>query len=155
MKITFEILGIVFLLFIAASLTMYFIQRKREQNAQRDGVVVYATLISAEPIRGFGKVTRMRKLVLRVQEPESNPREVSIRTGVEPGQKLITGARFPVVIDPKKASRVYPATPESAKRVVLTGSRQERRVMQSQLRSPSRNRQRPPSGYQPPMSKLR
>lgn len=97
----------------------------------------------------------MRKIVLRVQEPDSSPREVTIRTGVEPGQKFQAGAKIPVAIDPKNPKRVYPATPESAKRAVLTGSRQERRIMQSQLRSPSRNNQRPPSGYQPPMSKLR
>jgi hypothetical protein len=62
---------------------------------------------------------------------------------------------IPIVIDPKNAKRVYPATPESAKRVVLTGSRQQRRIMQSQLRSPGKGGPRPPSGYQPPVSKLR
>jgi hypothetical protein len=60
-----------------------------------------------------------------------------------------------VAIDPKDTRRVYPASPEAAKRAVVTGSRKERRTMQSQLRSPSRGGQRPPSGYQPPISKLR
>jgi hypothetical protein len=154
MKITFEVLGIILLLLIATSLVLYFIQRKREQRAQRDGVVVFASLVSVAPVRGFGRVN-MRKIVLRVQEPEGSPREVTIRSSVEPGQKFSIGAKLPVVIDPKNPQRVYPATPESAKRVVLTGSRQERRIMQSQLRSPSRGGQRPPSGYQPPISKLR
>jgi hypothetical protein len=157
MKITFEILGIILLLLAATSVTMYFIQRKREQRAQRDGLVVYATLVSVEPIRGFGKVTRMRKIVLRVQEPDSSPREVTIRSGVEPGQKFVTGSRVPLVIDPTNSKRVYPANAESAKRAIFTGSRQERRMMQSQMRtpSPSRGGRRPPSGYQPPISKLR
>jgi hypothetical protein len=153
MKITFEILGIILLVLAAASAVMYFIQRKREQSAQSTGVVVYATLISADPLRGFGKVN-MRKIVLRVQEPDSDPREVTIRSRVEPGQKLTIGAMLPVVIDPKNPKRVYPATPESAKRAVLTGSRQERRLMQAQLRSPKRGgQQRPPSGYHPPQSR--
>jgi hypothetical protein len=155
MKLTFEILGIIFLVLAATSAVMYFLQRRREQNAQREGVVVYATLLSTEPMRGLAKIN-MRKIMLRVQEPDSSPREVSFRTRVEPGQKLTAGAMLPVVIDPKDPRRVYPATPESAKRVVVTGSRQERRAMGAQLRSPGRRSgQRPPSGYQPPISKLR
>lgn len=154
MKITFEILGIILLVFAAASGTMFLIQRRREQAAQKDGLVLYATLVKTEPMRGLGKVN-MLKIILRIQEPESEPREVTIRSRVEPGQKFTPGAMIPVVIDPKNAKRVYPATPESAKRVVLTGSRQQRRVMQSQLRSPGRGGPRPPSGYQPPASKLR
>jgi hypothetical protein len=154
MKITFEVLGIVLLVLAAASGTMYLLQRRREQRAQRDGVVVYATLVSSEPVKGFGKIN-MRKIVMRVQEPDSDAREVSIRTRVEPGQKFTAGAMLPMVIDPANPKRVYPATPESAKRAVLTGSRQERRMMQSQLRSPRRGGPRPPSGYQPPISKLR
>jgi hypothetical protein len=156
MKITFEILGILLLVLAATAAVNYFIQRKREQTAQRDGVVVYATLVSVEPVRGLAKVN-MRKITMRVQEPDSSPREVSIRTRVEPNQKIVAGAVLPMVIDPKDPRRVYPATAESAKRAVLTGSRQERRIMQSQLRTPSpgRARQRPPSGYQPPVSKLR
>lgn len=156
MKLTFEILGIVILILAATSLVMYYLQRKREQQAQVDGLVVYATLVSAEPLGGFFGKANMRKIVLRIQEPESPAREVTLRSRVEAGQKFQTGAVLPVVIDKKDASRVYPATPESAKRAVVTGSRQERRAMQSQLRSPGRNAgQRPPSGYQPPISKIR
>ena len=46
--------------------------------------------------------------------------------------------RLPITIDPKDPKRVLPANAESAKRVVLTGSRIERRMMKSQLRSPRR-----------------
>ena len=155
MKITFEILGLILFLFACWSATMYFIQRRREQIAQRDGLVLYATLVSTTAVRGFGKLGQMRKIVLSIQEPDSAPREVTIRSRVEPGQKFTIGAMLPVVVDPKNSARVYPATPESAKRVVLTGSRQQRRAMQSQLRSPSQRGQRPPSGYQPPASRLR
>lgn len=155
MKITFEILGILLLVLAATAAVMYFIQRRREQAAQRDGVVVYATLVSTEPVRWMGKKADMRKIVMRIQPPDSNAREVTIRSRIEPGQKFVAGAMLPVVIDPKNPERVYPANAESAKRIVFTGSRQERRAMQSQSRSPSRRGQRPPSGYQPPTSRLR
>jgi len=155
MKITFEILTYLLLILALTSLTMYLIQRRREKNAQANGLVVYATLVSSTPVRGFSKLN-MRKITLRVQEPDSNPREVSIRSRVDPKQKFVPGAMLPVAIDPKDPKRVYPASPETAKRVVLTGSRQQRRIMQAELRSPGRRSgQRPPSGYQPPVSKLR
>jgi hypothetical protein len=154
MKLTFEILGILLLVLAATSATLYLIQRRREQAAQVDGLVVYATLVSTKPVRGLTKVGHIRNIVLRIQEPHSSPREVTIRSRVEPGQKFIPGSMLPVVIDPKDPKRVYAATPESAKRAVVTGTRQERRMMQSQLRSPRRT-QRPTSGYQPPPSSLR
>jgi hypothetical protein len=154
MKMTFEILGIIFLVLVVVALINYLLQRKREQSAQSEGLVVYATLVSASTAGRLAKLTQMRTIVLRVQEPDSSPREVTIRSRVEPGQKFTAGAMLPVVIDPKNPKRVYPASPESAKRAVLTGSRKERRVMQSQLRTPRRV-QRPPTGYQPPASKLR
>lgn len=155
MKIFFEILGILILLLAATSGVMYLLQRKREQFAQKNGIVVYATFVSIEPVKYFSNVN-MKKITLRIQEPEKNPREVSIRTRVEPGQKFSAGTMLPVAVDPKDPKRVYPATAESAKRVVITGSRQERRIMQSQLRSPGRYAgQKPPTGYQPPVSKLR
>ena len=155
MKITFEILGILLLILAAVSLTNFLIQRRREKKAQSDGLVLYATLVSTEPVRYFGKAVNMLKIVLRIQEPDSSPREVTIRSRVDPGQKLTIGAVLPVAVDPKDPRRVYPASPEAAKRAIVTGSRKERRTMQSQLRSPSRSGQRPPSGYQPPISKLR
>jgi hypothetical protein len=154
MKLTFEILGILLLVLAATSGVMYLIQRKREQAAQKDGVVVYATLVSMAPVTGIGKYTDMRKIVLRLQEPEGQPREVTVRSRVEKGQKFTPGAMLLMVIDPKNPERIYPATAESAKRAVFTGSRQERRMYQSQMRSPRKLPQRP-TGYQPPVSKLR
>jgi hypothetical protein len=155
MKLTFEILGIVLLVLAAVAGINFLLQRRREQAAQRDGLVLYATLVRTEALKGLAKMNNIRKIVLSVQEPDSSPREVVLRSRVDPKQKLIPGAMMPVVIDPKDARRVYPASPEAAKRVTITGSRKERRVMESQLRSPSRRGQRPPSGYQPPISKLR
>lgn len=155
MKLTFEILGIVILLLAAGSAISYFLQKRREKNAQANGVVVYATFVSMEPVKFFSNVG-MQKITLRIQEPDQSPREVSIRSRVDPGQKLKPGTVLPVAIDPSNPQRVYPATPESAKRAVVTGSRQERRIMQSQLRQPGRYAGvKPPSGYQPPTSKLR
>jgi hypothetical protein len=65
------------------------------------------------------------------------------------------GMRIPVVIDPNDPNRIYPASEESAKRAVVTGSRLERRVMQQQMRKPGRGVPNQPSGYQPPQSTLR
>ena len=153
MKITFEVLGLVLLLLMAVAAVRFFLQRRREQAAQRDGVVVYAVVAAVEPVGGLlGKLKQpIKKITLRVQEPGQNvSREVELRTRVDPAQKLTAEMRLPVVIDPKDPKRIYPATPESAKRAVVTGSRTERRQMQSQLRSPGRAQRRPPSGYQPP-----
>jgi hypothetical protein len=97
----------------------------------------------------------MKKFILAVQEPgENSSRDVELRSRMQPGQKIQRGQRLIVVIDPANPKRIYPASEESAKRVVITGSRLERRGMQSQIRSPKRV-SRPPSGYQPPTSKLR
>jgi hypothetical protein len=68
---------------------------------------------------------------------------------------MTPGMRIPVVIDPKDPKRIYPASEESAKRAVATGSRMERRAMQQQMRTPGRRPPNPPSGYQPPPSTLR
>ena len=152
MKITFEVLGVLLLVLIAVALVRFFLERRREQAAQRDGVVVYAVVLSIEPVRGFGKLQQpVKKFTLRIQEPGQNvAREVVLRTRVDPGQKITPEMRLPVTIDPKDPKRVYPANAEAAKRVVLTGSRIERRQMQSQMRSPRRGQGRAPSGYQPP-----
>lgn len=155
MKLTFLILGIVIVVLAIAAAINYFRQKRRQQLAEREGVVVYATVVSADKIGGWAKHLDMKKLVLRIQEPDANPREVSLRTRTQPGQQINAGMRLVVIVDPKNAERIYPATPEAAKRVVITGSRQERRIMQSQLRSPGRTGQRPPSGYQPPINKIR
>jgi hypothetical protein len=68
---------------------------------------------------------------------------------------MSAGMRVPVVIDPQNPKRVYPASEEAAKRAVATGSRLERRVMQQQMRKPGRGVPQQPSGYQPPVSKVR
>jgi hypothetical protein len=58
--------------------------------------------------------------------------------------------KLPVVLDPKNPKRVYPASAEAAKRAVMTGSRDERRMMQQQLRSPGRAPRQRQTGYIPP-----
>lgn len=135
----------------------YFWQRRRMQKADREGVVVYAVFLSSEPVKFFGRPqSDMEKIVLRVQEPgQTESREVTIRTRTAPGQVMTPGMRIPVVIDPKDPKKIYPASEESAKRAVATGSRLERRVMQQQMRNPGRGVPTPPSGYKPPQSTLR
>ena len=154
MKITFEILGLLILVLAAVAAVRFFLERRREQKAQQEGIVVYATIVS---VKWFGKLQQpVKKITLRVQDPGSiTPRDVAIRTRVDPKQKLTSEMRLPVVIDPTDSKRVYPASAEAAKRVVLTGSRLERRMMQSQLRSPRRGQGRQPSGYQPPLGNKR
>jgi hypothetical protein len=152
MKLTFEILGILLAAFALYAGVRYLLERWRQQKVDREGVVVYATLISAEPVKWFGRPQAMSKILMRVQEPgETVAREVTITSRMEPKQKIEMGMRLPVVIDPKNPKRVYPASAEAAKRAVLTGSRQERRMMGAQIRNPRRGAgMRPPGGYQPP-----
>ena len=154
MKLTFLILGILIALLALLAAFNYFRQKRRQQRAEKDGVVVYATVVSVEAVGGWAKRLDMMNIVMRVQEPEGSPREVTLRTRTTPGQQITPGVRLIVVIDPQDPKRVYPASPETAKRVVVTGSRQERRLMQSQLRNP-RIPQRPPSRYQPPINQIR
>lgn len=154
MKLTFLILGILIVVLAILGTVNYFRQKLRQKAAEQKGVVVYATVLSAEPVGGWAKRLDMKEIKMRVQEPNGDPREVKLRTRTAPGQKIEAGVRLVVAIDPKDPKRVYPAGPEAAKRVVVTGSRMERRLMQSQLRNP-RAVQRPPSGYQPPINKIR
>ncbi|AEU35358.1 hypothetical protein [Granulicella mallensis] len=120
-------------LVILAALTpvvLYFFQRWRQQKAEREGVAVYATVISVAPMKRFGRTLPIMKIVMWIQEPGSTTsREVTLSSRVEPGQKITAGVRLAVVIDPKNPERIYPAGPEAAKRVVLTGPRRERRQM--------------------------
>ena len=158
MKLTFEILGIILAVLIIVALVRYFIERRRQQKADREGVVVYASVLSIEPVGGLvSKLQPVSKIRLRLQEPGSTtPREVTIRTRVDPSQKLTTGTMLIIVIDPTNPDRVYPASEAAGKRVVVTGSRLERRTMQSVLRSPARGkRQMPNTGYQPPLPRRR
>ena len=100
----------------------------------------------------FGKLQAdFVKINMRVQEPgATEPRDVSMSTRVPANQRLEVGMRIPVVLDPKNPNRVYPASEASAKRVVMTGSRDERRMMQQQLRSPGRAPRQQQTGYIPP-----
>jgi hypothetical protein len=120
-------------LVVLAALTpvvLYFFQRWRQQKAEREGVAVYATVISVAPMKRFGRTLPIMKIVMWIQEPgNTTSREVTLSSRVEPGQKITAGVRLAVVIDPKNPERIYPAGPEAAKRVVLTGPRRERRQM--------------------------
>jgi hypothetical protein len=121
------------ILFIAAATPaiLYFYQRWRQNKADREGVAIYATVVSIEPIKRFGKVLPMAKITMWIQEPDQSPRTVTLRSRIEPGQKIEPGVRLAVVVDPKNPKRIYPAGPAAADRIVFTGSRQERRQMKS------------------------
>lgn len=130
MKIFWIVLLVIVLAVAANSAVMYFLQKRRQQRAERDGVVLYATLVSAVPLRGLMKYADMKKVTMRLQDPGSKtPREVSLRTRLPAGQKVTPGMKVAVVVDPKDPKRVYPASPEASKRAVVTGSRLERRHM--------------------------
>ena len=130
MKIFWIVLAVIVLgLAINAGVT-YLLHKRRQQRVERDGIVVYATLVSAKTLGGLLKYADMQKVTLRIQDPGSKAsREVSLRTRMPAGQKITPGMRIPVVIDPTKPERVYPASTEAAKRAVVTGSRLERRHM--------------------------
>ena len=121
------------IIFLAAltPAVMYFWQRWRQSKAEREGVAVYATVVSVEPIKRFGKQLPMVKIVMWVQEPNQPSRNVTLRSRIEAGQKIEPGVRLAVVIDPRNKDRVYPAGPAAQERVVFTGSRSERRQMKS------------------------
>jgi hypothetical protein len=151
------IISIAFLLAALGMLARFLLQRQRMKKADKTGTVVYATFLSLEPVKMFGKEQQdLVKVNLRVQDPGSKePRDVSIRTRLAPGQRFTPGSKIPVVIDPKDPKKIYPASEEAAKRAVVTGSRLERRVMQQQIRTPGRGAPSMPSGYQPPTSSIR
>lgn len=139
MKIFWIVLGCIILAVALWTSINYLLQRRRQKNAEEHGTVVYATVVSIAPVTGWMKRLDLKNIVLRVQEPGAPaPREVTLRSRTAPGQKLSAGMRLIVVLDPNKPDRVYPAQAESAKRVVITGSREERRMMDAQLRSPGR-----------------
>ncbi len=157
MKISTIVIVALCLAFILWRVTAFLIERRRQKKLDREGVVVYATFVSSEPIKFFGRPqTDVEKVTLRVQEPGSTEtRDVVIKTRTQPGQRMSPGMRVPVVLDATNPKRVYPASEEAAKRAVVTGSRLERRVMQQQMRKPGRGVPQPPSGYQPPQSSIR
>jgi hypothetical protein len=121
------------LIFLAAltPAVLYFFQRWRQSQAEKKGVVVYATVVSIAPIKKFGKVLPMKKIVMSIQEPEKERRTVTLRTQIADGQTIVPGMLLSVVVDPKNPKRIYPAGPEAAKRVVMTGPRRDRRQMRS------------------------
>lgn len=121
------------IIFIAAvtPAILYFYQRWRQSKAEREGLALYATVVSVTPVKRFGKQLPMAKIALWIQEPDKSNRQVILSSRIEPGQKIEPGVRLVIVIDPSNPKRVYPAGPEAAKRVVATGSRSERRQMQS------------------------
>ncbi len=130
MKFFWIALGFVVLALAINALVRYLLQRRRQQKAEKDGVVLYATVVSAEALGGLMKYADMKKVTLRIQDPgTSSPREVSLRTRLPAGQEIASGMRIAVVVDPDNNKRVYPASPEAARRVVVTGSRLERRHM--------------------------
>ncbi|HXS11058.1 MAG TPA: hypothetical protein VN734_00020 [Acidobacteriaceae bacterium] len=157
MKISSIIILALSFAFLVWRITTFLLERHRQKKYDREGIVVYATFLSSEPIKFFGRPqTDVEKITLRVQEPGSTEtREVVIKTRTQPGQNMSPGMRVPVVLDPRNPKRVYPASETAAKRAVATGSRLERRVMQQQMRKPGRGVPTPPSGYQPPQSTLR
>ena len=133
MKILWIILAIVVAGLLINALVAYVLQKKRTDRAMAEGIVVYATVVSVDNVRGWAKYAEMKKIVLRVQDTKAAaPREVTLKSRLPPNQKLVFGMKVPVAIDPKNPKRVYPATPAAVKRITLTGSRQERRMMKQQ-----------------------
>ena len=129
MKVTLWILGVL-LVTAAAAGVVYLLQKRRAAKAEQEGVAVYATLISAEPVKAFKRDSGIMAIKLWVQEPGKPAREVTLRSRVQPGQKFQAGMKLGVVVDPADSRRVYPAGPAAMKRMQLTGSRAERRFMQ-------------------------
>ena len=149
MKIFWIVLAILVVAFGTFALVNYLLQKRRQDRAQRDGAVVYATVLSVENVKGLAKRLDVKKISLRVQDPGTTaPREVTLNSRLPPGPQPQPGTKVAVVIDPQDPKRIYPASPEAAKRVVITGSRLERR----HLKPGQFNRQQPQNpGYQPPI----
>lgn len=116
-------------LVIVGPLAWFGLQKLREMQAQKKGVAVYATMISMEPVKVFGRFSAAMKIRLWVQEPGQSRREVSLTSRVPEGQKIEAGMMLPVVIDPMDPKKIYPANADSMKRIQLTGSREQRRQM--------------------------
>jgi hypothetical protein len=122
------------LIFLAAltPVGLYFYQRWRQRRADRKGLALYATVVSIEGVRRFGRDLPVKKITMWLQEPERERRTVTLSTQIPAGQTITPGMLIPVVIDPKNPQRVYPASEESVKRVVLTGPRRDRRQLKKQ-----------------------
>jgi hypothetical protein len=120
------------LLLVAVPLTRFLWQRLRESRAQKQGVALYATMVSVEPVKVFGRVSAVMKINLWLQEPGGARREVSLTSRIPEGEKIESGMMLPVVIDPSNPKKVYPANADAMKRIQLTGSREQRRRMKKQ-----------------------
>ena len=149
--ITLSILAILAL----ASGINYLRQRRAQAKIQAEGLVLYGTVLSSAQVVGWLKHLGLYDIRLRIQEPAKAPREVKLRTRLPPNQVIRPNMSLIVVVDPRKPEHIYPATPEAAKRVTLTGTKQEQKLMQAQLKHPRRFHQRTQSGYQPPINKIR
>ncbi len=155
MKLTLIItLSLLALLALASGIN-YLRQRRAQAKIQAEGLVLYGTVISSALVGGWLKYLALYDIKLRIQEPAKLPREVKLRTRLPPNQRITANMSLIVVVDPRKPEQVYPATAEAAKRVTLTGSRTEQKLMKAQLKNPRRFHQRTQSGYQPPINKIR
>jgi hypothetical protein len=110
----------------------FYLQKRREDRAQKDGKVFYATVISLEPVTVFGKPTPAMKIKMWLQEPDGTRREVSLTSRIPEGQRISPGMMLPIVVDPSDPKKILPASAEAVKRVQLTGSREQRRMMRKQ-----------------------
>ena len=119
-------------LVVVGPLAWFGLQKLREMRAQSKGIAVYATMISMEPVKVFGKFSAAMKINLWVQAPGEERRSVSLTSRIPEGQKIEAGMMLPVVIDPMDPKKIYPANAESMKRIQLTGSREQRRMMRKQ-----------------------
>ena len=155
MKIALSILLSIVIVWGVVALVNYLRQRRAQGRAEREGLVLYANVLSAERAGGLLKHLDIHKIRLGIQEPDRPAREVTLSSRLAKGQRLDKTQRMMIIIDPANPERVYPATAESAKRVTLVGSKTERKIMQAQLKHPRRFSRRPTSGYQPPINKIR
>lgn len=154
-RIAWIAVGIILAVLALASGINYLRQRRLQAKIQSEGLVLYGTVISSTQVTGFLKYLGLFDIMLRIQEPAKAPREVKLRTRLPPGQRITANMSLIVVVDPAKPDVVYPATPDAAKRVTLTGSRTEQKLMKAQMKHPRRFHQRTQSGYQPPINKIR
>jgi hypothetical protein len=132
------------LIFLGAltPVAMYFYQRWRQKRADRVGVSVYATVVSIDDVKRFGKVLPVKNILLSLQEPGGVRRAVTLSTRIPEGQEIGPGMLLPIVVDPKNPSRVYPAGAEAAQRAVMTGPRRDRRQMKKQRPGAPKRRSR-------------
>ena len=100
MKISSIIILAVLLGFIIWRITAFLLERRRQKIADKEGVVVYATFVSSEPIKFFGRPqTDVEKITLRVQEPGSTE-------------------EIPGLLDDRVRDRILAALPERYGRIL-------------------------------------